>query len=217
MFCVQKDLIKNRAIEVSARLKKLYPKEASELCELKFANAFQLLVATILSAQCTDERVNQVMPAVIKKFPTPQKMAAAELSDIAKVIKPTGFFNSKAKSLKEMSLGLKQFGWKVPDEMEDLVKLKGVGRKTANVILSVGFNKPGLPVDTHVIRLSNRLGLVNSRDAKKIEEELCKMLNPKDWGAFSLRLILHGRRVCTARSPKCTDCILADICPSAQL
>jgi endonuclease-3 len=203
---------------VAARLAREYPGSARELCALRHDGPFQLLVATILSAQCTDERVNMVTPALFAAFPTPAAMAAADRERLEELIRPTGFFRNKATSLLGMSQALvERFGGEVPSAMEDLVTLPGVGRKTANVVRSVAFGLPGLPVDTHVGRVSRRLGLTATADPVKAEHELCELLPPEEWGAFSLRLILHGRRVCTARRPHCEDCVLADICPSAAL
>lgn len=205
-----------RAKEVAKRLARCYPGSAGELCELRFENPFQLAVATILSAQTTDERVNAVTPALFARYPTPADLAAADPEELEALVHPTGFFRSKAKNLIGLAVALEQrYGGKVPTEMEDLVSLPGVGRKTANVIRSVGFGLPGLPVDTHVTRLSRLLGLSDSSDPERIEADLCALLPKSKWGAFSLQAILHGRRVCVARRPRCSVCVLADICPSA--
>jgi endonuclease-3 len=207
-----------RAREVAARLAEEYPGSARELCALDHDGPFQLLVATILSAQCTDERVNQVTPALFAAYPTPAAMAAADRAHLEELIRPTGFFRNKATSLLGMSQALaERFDGRVPVAIEDLVTLPGVGRKTANVVRSVAFGEPGLPVDTHVGRIARRLGLTSEADPVKAERDLCELLPPEEWGAFSLRLILHGRRVCTARRPRCEDCVLADICPSATV
>jgi endonuclease-3 len=193
-----------------------YPGTPKELCALRHDNPFQLLVATILSAQATDTGVNLVTPALFARYPTPHDLAAADPGELEALIRSTGFFRSKARSLIGMASGLvERFGGEVPVPIEDLVTLPGVGRKTANVIRSVDFDVPGLPVDTHVLRLSGRLGLSNSTVPEKVEADLCSMLAARDWGALSLRLILHGRRVCTARSRRCDVCILADFCPSS--
>src|SRR3954468_1477631 len=195
------------------RLAGEYPGSARELCALTHDNPFQLLVATILSAQCTDERVNMVMPVLFAEYPTPADLAAADPGRVEELIKSTGFFRSKAKSLIGMASGLEErFGGEVPHAMDDLVTLPGVGRKTANVVRSVAMGEPGLPVDTHVIRLSNRLGLTKESDPVKIEHDLMPMLPKADWGLLSERLILHGRRVCVARRPRCEDCVLNDFC-----
>ncbi|HZU74734.1 MAG TPA: endonuclease III [Acidimicrobiales bacterium] len=209
---------RGRAQETMRRLAAEYPGSAPELCALHHRGPFQLLVATILSAQCTDERVNMVTPAVFRRYPTPAALAAADPADLEDMIRSTGFFRSKTKSLIGMAAGVQErFGGKVPRAIEELVTLPGVGRKTANVVRSVAMSEPGLPVDTHVARLSRRLGLTAVSDPDKIEQELNAHIPPDERGAFSLRLILHGRRVCPARSPRCGDCVLNDFCPSAQL
>jgi endonuclease-3 len=173
-------------------------------------------VATILSAQTTDERVNQVTPGHFRAYPTPADLAAADPGRVEELIRPTGFFRSKARSLIGMARALEdRYRGQVPSTMEDLVTLPGVGRKTANVVLSVGMGLPGLPVDTHVGRLSRRLGLTTNTDPVKVEQDLTAMLAPDEWGVFSLRMILHGRRVCLSRRPRCDDCVLNDFCPSA--
>lgn len=209
---------KGRARETAARLAGEYPGSARELCALDFKTPFQLLVATVLSAQTTDEQVNLVTPRVFERYPGPADLGHADPAELENLIHSTGFFRSKAKSLMGLGAALdERFAGTVPPAIEDLVTLPGVGRKTANVVLSVGFGIPGLPVDTHVTRLTKRLGLTESSDPVKIEAEVCALLPRSEWGAFSLRLILHGRRVCIARQPRCGDCVLADFCPSAQL
>ncbi len=209
---------KGRARETAARLAVEYPGSAKELCALNHSNPFELLVATILSAQCTDERVNMVTPSVFARYPTPADLAAANPGELEELIKSTGFFRSKTKSLIGMATGLEErFGGQVPQALEDLVTLPGVGRKTANVIRSVDFDLPGLPVDTHVGRLSRRLGLTTETDPVKAEFALNALLPANERGAFSLRMILHGRRVCYARKPDCPNCVLNDFCPSAVL
>jgi endonuclease-3 len=207
---------KGRARETVQRLAVEYPGDARELCALVHDTPFQLLVATILSAQTTDERVNSVTPTLFAAYPTPADLAAADPADVERIIFPTGFFRAKTRSLVAMAADLEQrFGGEVPNRMEDLVTLPGVGRKTANVVLSVGFGLPGLPVDTHVGRLSRRLGLTTETDPVKVEAELDGLVPPAERGALSLRLILHGRRVCVARRPRCEACILNDFCPSS--
>ena len=204
---------KGRARETVARLKEEYP---DAVCALIHADPYQLLVATILSAQTTDERVNSVTPALFARYPTPADLAAANPEELERVVHPTGFFRSKAKSLIGMASALvERFGGEVPTRMEDLTTLPGVGRKTANVIRSVGFRLPGLPVDTHVGRLSRRLGLTVETDPVKVEHELGTMVPPGERGDFSLRLIQHGRLVCLARRPRCDECVLNDYCPSS--
>jgi endonuclease-3 len=193
-----------------------YPGTAAELCALQHDNPFQLLVATILSAQCTDVRVNIVTPSVFAAYPDAAALAAAPLPEVEELIRTTGFFRMKARSLVGMAQGLlEDFGGEVPTKLEDLVTLPGVGRKTANVIRSVAFDLPGLPVDTHVGRLSRRLGLTEDDDPVGVEMDLNALVRPPERGAFSLRLILHGRKVCVARAPRCHLCLLADVCPTA--
>jgi endonuclease-3 len=207
-----------RAKETSTRLAPEYPGSAGELCELDFANPFELLVATVLSAQTTDERVNMVTPAVFAKYPTPGELGGADPGELEGIIRPTGFFRAKARSLVGLGRALdERFAGEVPPRMSDLVTLPGVGRKTANVVLSVGFGIPGFPVDTHVARLTRLLGITTQTDPDRIEAEVCSMLPRREWGALSLRLIRHGRRVCIARRPRCWECVLSDFCPSARL
>jgi endonuclease-3 len=205
-----------RARETAARLAVEYPGTAKELCALEHRNPFELLVATILSAQSTDATVNRVTPKLFARYPTAEDLAAANPAELEELIKPTGFFRAKSRSLIGMAQGLvERYGGEVPPNIDDLVTLPGVGRKTANVVLSVDFDIPGLPVDTHVKRLSQRLGLTTQNDPEKIEAELCRMLPKAEWGRFSLRLILHGRRVCLSRNRKCEVCVLNDFCPSS--
>jgi len=195
-----------------------YPGSARELCELRFSTPWELLVATVLSAQTTDERVNSVTPTLFAQFPFPEDLAGARPLDVEDIIRATGFFRVKARTVVALAQALcDRFGSEVPVAMEDLVSLPGVGRKTANVVRSVGFGLPGLPVDTHVGRLSRLLGLSAATDPDKVEAELCSELPSSEWGPLSLRLILHGRRVCVARRPRCTECVLADFCPSAAV
>lgn len=184
-------------------------------CALDHRNAFELLTATILSAQCTDARVNLVTPALFARFPTPEDLAVADPAEVEKLVHSTGFYKNKTKSLLGMANALvDRFDGEVPSPMEDLVTVPGVGRKTANVVRSVAMGLPGLPVDTHVVRLSNRLGLTTQTDPVKIETELNPMVAASERGDFSMRLILHGRAVCVARKPRCGVCTLADFCPS---
>ena len=203
---------------VVERLKKLYPGSAAQLCELRHDGPFQLLVATILSAQCTDERVNMVTPEVFAAYGSPAALAAAVPAELEEIIRSTGFFRSKAANLIGMARGLvERYDSTVPTAMEDLVTLPGVGRKTANVVRSVAFGLPGLPVDTHVGRLARRLGLTDAQDPVKVEAQLDAVIPPDERGGCSLRLILHGRQVCKARAPRCDECVLADVCPSAGM
>jgi endonuclease-3 len=207
---------KGRAREVFDRLEEIYPGTAQELCELDFETPFQLAVATILSAQTTDARVNMVTPVLFSKWPDAAALASADTIEVEEVLRSTGFFRQKTKSVQGFArLLLEEHGGEVPTEMADLVKLPGIGRKTANVIRSVGFGLPGLPVDTHVLRLSVRLGLTEETDPVKVEHALGALLPGSQWGLLSERVILHGRRVCDARKPRCDDCVLNDFCPSA--
>ena len=209
---------KGRARETVRRLAEEYPGTARELCELDHQNAFELLTATILSAQTTDVRVNMVTPALFARYPRPEDLASADPRDVEDIIRSTGFYQNKTRSIMGMAEGvMHRFDGEVPSALEDLVTLPGVGRKTANVVRSVWFGEPGLPVDTHVARLSKRLGLTDHTDAVKIELDLNRVVPPAERGAMSLRLILHGRRVCDARSPQCQVCVLEDFCPSSRL
>lgn len=186
------------------------------VCALIHRNPFELLTATIMSAQTTDERVNSVTPALFAAYPTPEALAGANPPDVEAIIRPTGFFRSKARSIIGMAQALvERFDGEVPTRMADLVTIPGVGRKTANVIRSVAFDLPGLPVDTHVGRLARRLGLTTETDPVKVEHELGAMIPASERGRFSLRLILHGRAICLARRPRCENCVLNDFCPSA--
>jgi len=204
---------KTQTVEVARRLAVSFPEV---ICELEHRNAFELLSATILSAQCTDARVNMVTPALFARYPDPWSLSAADVGELEGIIRSTGFYGSKARNLVGMATALIQrFDGEVPRDLEDLVTLPGVGRKTGNVVRSVVFDLPGLPVDTHVGRLSRRLGLTEHEDPVKVELQLNEYLPGSQWGSFSLRLILHGRRVCDARKPKCDECVMADICPSA--
>lgn len=205
-----------RAREILARLKKAYPKAE---CALIHRNPFQLLVATILSAQCTDERVNQVTPALFRRFPTPRAMADADPAELEEMIRSTGFYRNKAKSILGASQRIVEaYGGKVPDTMEDLLSLPGVARKTANVVLGTAFGKnEGIVVDTHIRRLSQRMGLTRHQDPVKIEQDLMKLFPREEWTDLGHRLIRHGRQVCTARNPKCSLCVLGpDVCPSYE-
>ena len=211
----KKTELNKRAINVLRLLKREYP---VAICELTHGSAFQLLAATILSAQCTDVRVNMVTPALFDAYPTPEKLAIADIADVEQLVRSTGFYQTKAKNLVGMANQvMTRYGGVVPREIEDLITLPGVGRKTANVLRSVVFGLPGLPVDTHVGRLSRRLGLTKLEDPVKVEYVLNAMLPPPEWGEFSLRLILHGRRVCDAKKPKCEECLLEKLCPSSNL
>jgi endonuclease-3 len=208
------DLSKH-AREIIRILGKLYP---SAKCALRHENPYQLLIATILSAQCTDARVNEVTKDLFKTYPDPLALASADLDEIEEAIRTTGFFRNKAKSIKACCQSLiEDFGGQVPATMEELVKLAGVGRKTANVILGNCFGVPGIVVDTHVQRLSMRLGLTRQKDPEKIESELSALIPEKDQVDFCHRLIDHGRKVCQARKPMCAECGLEKICPKVGL
>ena len=201
---------------MSERLAEEYPGTAKELCELDYENPYQLLTATILSAQTTDVNVNKATPALFAKYPTPEDLAAADPLDVEQLVQSTGFYRNKTRSIMGMATALvERFHSQVPEKLSDLVTLPGVGRKTGNVVRSVAMALPGLPVDTHVLRLSKRLGLTANDDPVKVEMDLNPMIKATDRGAFSLRMILHGRRVCSARKPRCGECLLADFCPSA--
>lgn len=206
---------KGRARLTNERLTEEYP---DARCELDHRNPYELLAATILSAQCTDERVNLVTPHLFARYPTPADLAGAAPTELEEIIRSTGFYRNKAKSLLGMAAALEdRYDGEVPGSMKELVSIPGVGRKTANVVRSVALDLPGLPVDTHVGRLSRRLWLTTETDPVKVEMELNPMVPAKERGLFSLRLILHGRRVCLSRKPRCGQCVLADFCPSAAL
>ena len=193
-------------------LTKTYP---DVRCELDFQTPFQLLCATVLSAQCTDKRVNQTTPALFKKYPSPKKMANANLKDIQNLVKSTGFFRAKAKSIKGLSNKImEEFDGKVPSNLEDLITLPGVGRKTANVVLGHAFGIPGITVDTHFGRLSRRFGWSKQNNPVKVEFEVGELIPEKEWTNLSQRMIWHGRRVCHSRKPACGACALAKLCPS---
>jgi len=195
-------------------LKKAYPEAKTTL---NFANPLELLVATILSAQCTDVRVNMVTKGLFKKYSSAKGWVKADIRDIELDIKSTGFYHNKAISIKGACMGIiERFGDKVPDTMEELIQLPGVGRKTANVVLGNAFGQPAIACDTHVIRLSRRLGLSGNRDAVKLEFDLAEIVPKKNWTLFSHLLILHGRNVCKARKPDCENCQIAKYCPAAN-
>lgn len=202
-----------RVAAILAKLDEAYP---SATCELKHENAFQLLISTILSAQCTDVRVNQVAQILHKKYPTPEAFAHANPSELEQDIRPTGFFRNKTKSIMGASKAiLENFGGEVPHTMEEMLTLPGAARKTANVVLGTAFGiASGIVVDTHVIRISNRLDLTRNEDPKKIEQDLMKIIPKEKWILFSHQIIWHGRRVCYARKPKCIECNLEKICYS---
>ncbi len=203
---------KVRAKAIYRQLTKSYP---NVRCELDYNSAFQLLVATVLSAQCTDKRVNQTTPALFKKYPNPKKMAKADLKDIQRLVKSTGFFRAKAKNIKGLSNKImEEFDGDVPSNLDDLITLPGVGRKTANVVLGHAFGIPGITVDTHFGRLSRRFGWSKQNNPVKVEFEVGDLIAEKEWTNLSQRMIWHGRRVCHSRKPACGACPLAKLCPS---
>lgn len=202
--------------DVGSLVAELRASYAGADCELHHRSAFELLVATVLSAQCTDERVNLVTPALFAKYRDARALADADPSDLETLVRPTGFFRSKANALVAIGRALvERHGGEVPETLDELVALPGVGRKTASVVLGTWFGQPALPVDTHVARLAGRLGLTAHRDPRKIEADLAEALPRSDWTFVTHALILHGRRVCLARKPRCVGCILAGLCPAS--
>jgi endonuclease-3 len=209
-----REALLRQAKTVYRRLLNLYP---DAKCELDYESPFQLAVATVLSAQCTDKRVNIVTPVLFKKYPDAGALAAAKVGDVEEIIKSTGFFRNKAKSITGLARGvMEKHGGVLPDSMEELFVLPGIGRKTANVILGNAFGKnEGVVVDTHIGRLSNRLGFTKQTDPVKVEKALVKLFPRENWTMLAHLLIWHGRRTCFARKPDCAGCVLNDICPSA--
>lgn len=202
---------KERAVAAVERLEKLYP---DAICSLEYNDAFQLLIATRLSAQCTDKRVNMVTPALFAELPDPQSMASAELSRVEELIKTCGLYKTKAKDLIEIAKAItERYGGRVPDTIEELTTLKGVGRKTANLVCGDIYGKPAVVTDTHFIRLCNRLGLVETTNPLSVEKQMRKLLPPEKSNDFCHRTVLFGREVCTARKAHCENCVLSDICP----
>lgn len=202
---------RERTLRIVGLLARSYPDAA---CALQHRSPFELLVATILSAQCTDKKVNQVTPALFARFPTSKAMAAADPAELERLIQPTGFFRQKTKSILSASQDLvAQFGGRVPGTLEALVTLHGVGRKTANVVLGSAFDVPGLTVDTHMIRINRRLGLTRQTDPEKIERDLMQLVPKTEWTPYSHRVIHHGRVCCDARRPRCDACPLREECP----
>ncbi len=204
-----------RALEILIRLQRLYP---DARCTLDYQTPLQLLVATILAAQCTDERVNQVTPELFRQFPDARAIASAQISELENLVRPTGFYRNKAKNIQATcQMIVTEFRGEVPQQMEQLVQLPGVARKTANVVLANAFGiNQGVTVDTHVKRLSQRLGLTEQKDPVPIERDLIRLLPQSDWQNWSIRLIYHGRAVCQAKKPACHACVLSDLCPSAN-
>lgn len=207
---------RRRTAEIDARLRAAYPDSRTAL---DHRNPLELLVATILSAQCTDKRVNEVTPALFRRYPSARHYAEAPLADLEEMVRTTGFFRNKAKALKGLGQALTaDHGGRVPDTMEELHALPGVGRKTANVVLGNAFGKNvGVVVDTHVQRLSRRLGLTDETDPEKIERDLMELVPQEEWTLWSHLLIYHGRGVCKARRPECERCVVNELCPSAEV
>lgn len=202
---------KDRALLAVEALEKLYP---DAICSLEYSDAFQLLIATRLSAQCTDKRVNMVTPQLFAEFPTPEKMANAPLERVEELIKTCGLYKTKAKDLIGIGKSIcENYGGKVPDSIEELTKLPGVGRKTANLVCGDIYKKPAVVTDTHFIRICNRLGLVDTTNPLKVEMKMRKLLPPEKSNDFCHRTVLFGRDICTARTAKCEICILNEICP----
>ena len=204
---------KRRAYRIADRLIQTYPAAA---CRLNFSTPFELLVATILAAQCTDDKVNEVTAKLFKRANTPEAFARMRPATLEAAVRPTGFFRNKAKAVRNMSrMLLDEFGGKVPRDMDQLVRLPGVARKTANVVRAVAFGLPAIITDTHFIRLSRRIGLTKNEDPVKIEADIARLLPEEHWSAFSHAMLFHGRAVCEAKKPKCDACVVADECPSA--
>ncbi|NQV41118.1 MAG: endonuclease III [Candidatus Marinimicrobia bacterium] len=210
-----RESLKNKKLRMQLILDTLYETYPDSKCSLIHSSPFQLLVSTMLSAQCTDDRVNMVTPKLFEHYPTAEAMASAPVEHLAELVRSTGFFNSKSRNMSACAQTLiQEHEGEVPADLEALVKLPGVGRKTANVVLGTGFHIPGLVVDTHVIRIANLLQLTNQKDAVKIEMELQKIIEKEHWVMFTHLIIDHGRAVCIARRPQCHTCVLAEFCPS---
>ncbi|HUS45154.1 MAG TPA: endonuclease III [Phycisphaerae bacterium] len=204
---------KKRAEKIRKRLVRKYP---DAKCRLAFSTPFELLVATILAAQCTDDKVNEVTRKLFKEANTPQDFARMHLNKLKAAVRPTGFYNNKARAVKKTSQALlERHGGRVPEGMDDLVALPGVARKTANVVRAVAFGLSAIITDTHLIRLSRRMGLTQNKDPVKIEQDLVDLLPEKKWSRFSHAMLFHGRAVCGAKKPRCDPCVVADLCPSA--
>lgn len=210
-----RESLKNKQDRMRRILDRLYKEYPNSACSLEHRSPFQLLISTMLSAQCTDERVNKVTPELFKFYPTALAMAIAPVEHLAELVRSTGFFNSKSKNMSACAIMLmEKYGGEVPGDLDALIKLPGVGRKTANVVLGTAFGVPGLVVDTHVIRISNLLEMTRQKDAVKIEFELQKIVENDHWVMFTHLIIDHGRAVCIARRPQCHQCVLAAYCPS---
>ncbi len=207
---------RERAAEILARLRREYPETR---LALDFQSPLQLLMATVLAAQCTDQKVNEVTPPLFRRYPTARDFAGADLPELEEMVRQTGFYRNKARALKNLGMALvAEHGGQVPDSMESLVALPGVGRKTANVVLGNAFGRnEGIAVDTHVQRLSRRLFLTEEEDPEKIERDLVALLPREEWTRFALLLQDHGRKTCKARKPECAACPVADLCPSAEI
>ena len=213
MAAESKTAPKKRALRIAERLIRTYPDAA---CRLNFSSPFELLVATILAAQCTDDKVNEVAAKLFKRANTPEALARMRPATLEAAVRPTGFYRNKARAVRNMSrMLLDEFGGNVPRDMDQLVRLPGVARKTANVVRAAAFGLPALITDTHFIRLSRRLGLTQNEDPAKIEADVARLLPEEKWSAFSHAMLFHGRAVCEARKPKCDACAVADQCPSA--
>lgn len=205
-------VLQKRAAEILKRLRKAYP---NARCELNFSNSIELAIAAILSAQCTDKRVNEITPALFKKYRRARDWAEAPQEVLEREIRSTGFFRNKAKNIRALCAELEaKYRGQVPEDFETLVELPGIGRKTANLLMVSAFGKPGIIVDTHFRRLSQRLGFTDSDDPDRIEEDLKQIVPEKDWGAWSHAMVFHGRRCCFARKPNCGGCPINDLCPS---
>ncbi len=210
-----RESLENKQERLRRTLNRLYESYPDSKCSLEHRSPFQLLISTMLSAQCTDDRVNKVTPQLFKFYPTATAMAGASIEHLADLVRSTGFFNSKSKNMSACARTLlEEHGGEVPADLDALVKLPGVGRKTANVVLGTGFHIPGLVVDTHVIRIANLLRFTQQKDAVKIEYELQKIIDQDHWVMFTHLIIDHGRAVCIARRPQCHVCVLAEFCPS---
>jgi endonuclease-3 len=215
---IDEKFVKARQSQVDEMMRRLCATYPDAHCELNFASTFQLLTAVILSAQTTDTGVNKATPKLFQRFPNAKALAEADIEEVKAIIRPTGYFNAKAANIQRCAQALvERFGGEVPDTLEALTSLPGVGRKTANVVLGVAFGQPGWTVDTHVQRLVRRMGFTPETDPVKIEFALQKIFPKQDWSQYSITIIWHGRRVCFARKPNCLQCPLHDLCPSSQI
>ncbi len=216
MFQMSRESLKNKKIRVAEIIKRLKHEYPDSKCSLIYDTPFQLLLATILSAQCTDERVNKVTSVMFKKYPDAESFSKLSEKEIGRLIYSTGFYNNKAKNIKKMSdIVFIKYNGDIPSNIDELVELPGVGRKTANVVLGNVFDVPSLVVDTHVTRITNLLKLSKTKNAVLIEKQLCKIVEKEDWSVFAHLLIDHGRKICIANRPQCTKCFISDVCPSS--